>query len=324
VDLRPDRNLREDRRRQPEAEGLAGGDRSEILSYGERTGPSALGPIPAKAGIGLRFPHHDALLAEPAPVGWLEVHAENYFGGGRPRHCLERLADDYPISLHGVGLSLGGAEPLDRGHLARLKALAEAIRPGLVSEHVAWSGVGGVYLNDLLPVPYTEEALAALVRNIDAAQQFLGRRILIENPSTYLAFAESRMPEWAFIAAAIERSGCGLLLDVNNVYVSARNHGFDPSAYLAAMPSAAIEEIHLAGHLTREIDGVELRIDDHGSAVDDAVWSLYRATVARIGARPTLIEWDTRIPPLATLVAEAAKADRILAEPTAGARHVAA
>ena len=264
------------------------------------------------------------MLADPAPVGWLEVHAENYFGGGRPRYCLERLAQSYPIGLHGVGLSLGGAEPLDRAHLARLKALVEAIRPGLVSEHVAWSGTGGTYLNDLLPVPYTEEALATLVRNIDVAQQYLGRRILIENPSTYLAFAESSMPEWAFMATAIERSGCGLLLDVNNVYVSARNHGFDATTYLAAMPGAAVEEIHLAGHLTRQVDGVELRIDDHGSAVDEAVWSLYRATISRIGPRPTLIEWDTRIPPLATLVAEAAKADRILAEHAAAKRHVAA
>jgi uncharacterized protein (UPF0276 family) len=223
-----------------------------------------------------------------------------------------------------VGLSLGGAEPLDRAHLARLKSLVEAIRPGLVSEHVAWSGTGGIYLNDLLPIPYTEEALAALVRNIDAAQQYLGRRILIENPSTYLTFVESRMPAWAFIAAAVERSGCGLLLDINNVYVSARNHGYDPAAYLAAMPAAAIEEIHLAGHLTREIDGVELRIDDHGSAVEEAVWALYRETIARIGPRPTLIEWDTRIPPLATLFAEAAKADQVLAAHSEDTRHAAA
>lgn len=252
------------------------------------------------------------------------MHPENYFGGGRPRYCLERLAETYPISLHGVGLSLGSAEPLDRGHLARVKALADAIRPGLVSEHVAWSGVGGVHLNDLLPVPYTDEALAALVRNIDNAQQVLGRRILIENPSTYLAFAESSMSEWDFIAAAVERSGCGLLLDVNNVYVSAGNHGFDAAAYLAAMPAVAIAEIHLAGHLTRQVDDVELRIDDHGSAVDPAVWSLYRSVIARIGPRPTLIEWDTRIPPLETLVAEAAKADRILAEHAAEVRHAAA
>lgn len=281
-------------------------------------------PIPTRAGIGLRSPHHDALLAEPGPVAWLEAHAENYFGGGRPRHCLERLADRHPISLHGVGLSLGGAEPLDRAHLARLKALVDAIRPGLISEHVAWSRMGGVYLNDLLPIPYTEEALAALVRNIDMAQQHLGRRILIENPSTYFAFLESRMPEWEFVAAAVDRSGCGLLLDINNVYVSACNHGYDAAAHLARMPGAAVGEIHLAGHLSREIDGVEMRIDDHGSAVADAVWTLYCETVERIGPRPTLVEWDTRIPPLSTLLAEAAKADCILAAASRRARHVAA
>jgi len=294
------------------------------LSAGPPEAAGARRTVPPKAGIGLRFQHHEALLDAPAPVGWLEIHAENYFGSGRSRHCLERLAGHYPMGLHGVGLSLGAAEPPDAAHLARLKALVDWLRPGLVSEHVAWSGLGGVYLNDLLPLPYTEAALANLVRNIDRTQQTLGRRILIENPATYLAFRQSTMPEWAFVATAVERSGCGLLLDVNNVYVSARNHGYDPATYLAAMPADAIEEIHLAGHLTREIDGVELRIDDHGSAVDEPVWSLYRELVEHVGARPTLIEWDTRIPPLAVLVEEAAKADRILAECAREPRHVAA
>lgn len=263
-------------------------------------------------------------MAEPAPVGWLEIHPENYFGGGRPRHCLERLADRFPVSLHGVGLSLGSAEAPDVAHLAKLRRLVDRVRPGLVSEHIAWSAQDGVYLNDLLPLPYTAEALDALVANIDRTQQYLGRRILIENPSSYLSFTHSEMPEWDFVAAAVERSGCGLLLDLNNVYVSARNHGFDPNDYLAAMPADAVGEIHLAGHQTRRIGETELRIDDHGSAVDDAVWALYRQTIRRIGPRPTLIEWDSRIPPLSVLIEEAAKAGRILAELAAEARHAAA
>ncbi|MGD9742663.1 MAG: DUF692 domain-containing protein [Dongiaceae bacterium] len=274
-------------------------------------------------GIGLRFPHHDALLAAPAPVGWLEIHPENYFGGGRPRHCLERLSERYPLSLHGVGLSLGSAEGPDSAHLEKLRKLIDRFRPILVSEHVAWTAQGGIHLNDLLPLPYTAEALETLVANIDRTQDILGRHILIENPSSYLSFTRSEMPEWDFIAAAVARSGCGLLLDLNNLYVSARNLGFDPDTYLAAMPGDAIGEIHLAGHAVRHIEAVELRIDDHGSAVDEAVWSLYRQLVRRIGPRPTLIEWDSRIPPLATLVGEAAKADAILAELAAEARHAA-
>jgi uncharacterized protein (UPF0276 family) len=283
----------------------------------------AVRPMPGTAGIGLRFPHHDALLAAPASVGWLEIHPENYFGGGRPRHCLERLAERYPLSLHGVGLSLGSAEGPDSAHLKKLRELIDRFRPILVSEHVAWTAQGGIHLNDLLPLPYTAEALETLVANIGRTQDVLGRRILIENPSSYLSFTRSEMPEWDFVAAAVARSGCGLLLDLNNLYVSARNLGFDPATYLAAMPGDAIGEIHLAGHEVRHIEGAELRIDDHGSAVDEAVWSLYRRLVRKVGPRPTLIEWDSRIPPLAALVGEAAKADAILAELAAEARHAA-
>jgi len=222
-----------------------------------------------------------------------------------------------------VGLSLGSAEGPDSGHLAKLRGLIDRFQPVLVSEHVAWAAQGGVYLNDLLPLPYTAEALETIVANIDRTQEVLGRRILIENPSSYLSFTRSEMPEWAFIAAAVERSGCGLLLDLNNLYVSARNLGFDPDIYLAAMPGDAIGEIHLAGHTVRCVETVEIRIDDHGSAVDDSVWSLYRQVIRRLGPRPTLIEWDSRIPPLTTLIGEAAKADAILAEVAAEARHAA-
>lgn len=251
----------------------------------------------------MRFQHHDALLDVSAPVGWLEIHAENYFGGGRSRHCLERLAETYPISVHGVGLSLGAAEPVDRAHLARLKSLIDWLRPGLVSEHVAWSGIGGVYLNDLLPLPYTEEALALMVARVGQLQDTLGRRVLVENVSSYVRFTHSTLAEWEFLAALAARSGCGLLLDVNNVYVNSLNFGFDADAYIAAMPSERIAYLHVAGHYDQADD---LKIDTHGAAVIDPVWALLRATYARHGVRPTLLERDFNFPPLAELYAELA------------------
>ncbi|MEX0807691.1 MAG: DUF692 domain-containing protein [Dongiaceae bacterium] len=272
----------------------------------------AAAAIPPQAGIGLRHPHHRAMAEIRPPVSWLEVHSENFMRGGPPLGLLTDLRRDYPVSLHGVGLSLGSAEPIDKTHLARLKALTDRIEPGLVSEHVSWSIADGTYLNDLLPLPYTAEALDALVANIDRAQNALGRTILIENPSTYLQFADSEMDEACFIVEALRRSGCGLLLDVNNVFVSARNHGFDAAAYIAAMPADRIGEIHLAGHSLRTIRGIELRIDDHASAVCDDVWSLYRGIVEKEGPIPTLIEWDAKIPPLDTLIAEAGKAQHML------------
>jgi len=280
---------------------------------GERRDPHRRdGPIPARAGIGLRHQHYRAVVESKPAVGWLEVHSENYFGGGRPLTFLEAARADYPVSLHGVGLSLGTDASLDRTHLARIKALIDRIEPGLVSEHVSWSVTGGVYLNDLLPLPYTEESLAVICTHVQETQDFLGRQILVENPSTYLQFAHSTIPEWEYIAAIVERTGCGLLLDVNNVYVSPGNHGFDTRRYLDAVPAAAVREIHLAGHSLRELGGVALRIDDHGSAVCDDVWPLYAEAVARLGPTPTLIEWDSNLPELPVLVAEAEKADRIL------------
>lgn len=269
--------------------------------------------VPIRAGIGLRHPHHRDFAATRPAIGWIEVHSENFMRGGPPADLLAVLRRDYPVSLHGVGLSLGSADDLDARHLDRLAALVERIEPALVSEHVSWSVADGRYLNDLLPLPYTEEALGVLVDHIDAVQTRLGREIAIENPSTYLQLGGAEMDEAAFVAAAVQRSGCLLLLDVNNVYVSARNHGFDADAYLDAMPADRVAEIHLAGHTLKSIDGVELRIDDHASPVPDAVWALYRRTIVRIGARPTLIEWDAEIPTLDVLLAEAAKADAILA-----------
>ena len=268
--------------------------------------------VPPRAGIGLRHPHHRAALETPPAVGWFEVHSENFMRGGPALAVLETLRRDYPIGLHGVGLSLGSAEAIDEAHLARLVALVDRIEPGVVSEHVSWSVADGVYLNDLLPLPYTEEALGHLVENIDRMQTALGRTILIENPSTYFQFVHSEMDEAVFIAEALIRSGCGLLLDLNNVYVSARNHGFDADGYTAALPADRIAEIHLAGHSLKSIDGCELRIDDHGSEVCDAVWALFRSAIERHGPIPTLIEWDSEIPPLERLVAEAAKAQRVL------------
>ena len=264
------------------------------------------GPIPAAAGIGLRHPHLPAFLSETPKVGWLEVHSENFLGRGGPRlRALERIRADYPVSCHGVGLSLGSAEGLDPAHLERLAALFEAIEPGLVSEHVSWSVNQGAYLNDLLPLPYTEEALDVLCRNIEQAQEAFGRRILVENPSTYLTFAASEMGEAEFLSEAVRRTGCGLLLDVNNVFVTCQNHGFDAEAYLAALPAEAVGEIHVAGHAETEVEGQPLLIDDHGSRVPPPVWRLLESALALTGQVPVLVEWDTAIPELAVLLGEA-------------------
>jgi uncharacterized protein (UPF0276 family) len=269
--------------------------------------------IPAKAGIGLRFQHHQAVATARPDVAWLEVHTENYMGGGTPLRYLETIRRDYPISLHGVGLSLGSTEGLVHAHLDRIRAVADTIEPGLVSEHLSWSIVRGRYLADLLPLPMTEEALEIFCRHVDQTQASLRRRILIENPSSYVRYRHSTIPEWEFLSAIARRTGCGILCDVNNVYVSACNHGWDASAYLAALPAAAIEEIHLAGHSVRKLDdGVELRIDDHGSRVIPEVWSLYEEALARFGAVPTLIEWDNNVPPLDVLLDEAGHAAALL------------
>ena len=270
-----------------------------------------LGPIPARAGIGLRSVHHDELPTQRPAVGFIEAHTENYFHeGGAAVHALLRARANYPLSLHGVGLGLGSADGVDREHLQRVKAAIARFEPALVSEHACWGHAGGVHFNDLLPLPYTDEAVEHLAAQVRDAQDFLGTRLLIENVSAYVAFEHSHLDEWDFLGAVVDRAGCGLLLDVNNVYVSSRNLGIDARAFIDGVPADAVGEIHLAGHATS--DGV--LIDDHGSRVCDEVWALYRHAIARLGPRPTLIEWDTNVPPLETLVAEAALADRVLRE----------
>lgn len=260
----------------------------------------------ALVGLGLKAPHWRGLLDEPGRVGWLEVHAENCMGAGGPPHrWLAALADHYALSVHGVGLSLGGAEAPEPGHLRRLAGVIERLAPRHVSEHLAWSSVDGVHLNDLLPVPYDAPTLDRLADHVGRVQDALGRRILIENPSRYFAFAGATMDEGTFLARLVGRTGCGLLLDVNNVVVSAANLDADPADWIDRMPLEAVEEVHLAGHSVVDAPDGPIRIDDHGSPVPAAVWSLYARLLARIGPVPTLIEWDTDVPPLAVLLAEA-------------------
>jgi uncharacterized protein len=273
--------------------------------------------IPAAAGVGLRFPHHRVVLEERPAAAWFEVHAENYMGGGTPLIYLDAIRRDYPLSLHGVGLSLGSADGLHERHLFRLRRLVERIEPDLVSDHLSWSAAGGTHFAELLPLPLTEEALAVVCRNVEVTQDFLGRGILVENASSYLRYRHSTIPEWEFIAAVAARTGCAILCDVNNIFVSASNHRFDPRRYLRALAGGRIGEIHLAGHTLRKFDdGRSIRIDDHGSRVGWEVWALYADAVALLGRVPTLIEWDTDVPPLAVLLEEAAQAQSILtAEP---------
>lgn len=246
------------------------------------------------------------LLETHPDVGWLEVHSENFFGdGGAPIQYLLRAREDYPVSLHGVGLSLGSSDALDTTHLSRLARLIDTVEPALISEHLSWGSVGGIHFNDLLPLPYTEEALNQFCDRVVQVQDILDRKILIENPSSYIRYRHSTIPEAEFLTAISERAGAGLLLDVNNVYVSASNHGFDPLEYLAAIPGELVEEIHLAGHTLKEFPDGEFRIDDHASPVSDEVWSLFADTLVLIGQKPTLIEWDAELPPLDRLVREA-------------------
>ncbi|MSP50203.1 MAG: DUF692 domain-containing protein [Alphaproteobacteria bacterium] len=269
--------------------------------------------IPIAAGIGLRFPHHREVAAAPRGLAWVEVHPENYMAGGAMLDRLDIIRRDLPVSLHGVGLSLGSAAGVDSDHVARLKAMIDRVEPGLVSDHLSWSVAGGVYLPDLLPLPYTEEALRITARNIDDVQSSIGRTLLIENPSRYLAFHHTTMTEAEFLSALVARTGCRLLYDINNLFVSARNLGEDPAATLFAVPIDAVAEIHLAGHTCKTLeDGAEVRIDDHGSTVASEVWDLYARFIRRAGPRPTLIEWDREIPALDLLKAEAAKAQRLL------------
>jgi len=267
----------------------------------------------AAAGIGLRSAHVAEIMETRPAIGFLEVHAENYMTDSPAIGGLEKLRRDYAISIHGVGLSLGTAGALDRQHLSCLSTLVDRVDPDLVSEHLSWSALPGIYLNDLLPLPYTEESLEIVSAHIDEAQAALGRRLLIENPSAYLRFRHSTIAEGEFLAELVRRTGCGILCDVNNLYVNADNFGFDPWAYLAALPARAVGEIHLAGHHRADVDGRTILIDDHGSAVSKPVWDLYAHALHRFGPKPTLIEWDSRLPALGVLLGEARYADRISA-----------
>ena len=272
--------------------------------------------LPARPGVGYKPQHYAQIMQQAGPLGWLEIHAENYMGaGGRPIAQLRHLARRFPISVHGVGLSIGGEGDLDRDHLARLKHLIDWLQPASFSEHLAWSTHDGHFFNDLLPLPYTSETLARVAAHISQVQDTLGRKMLLENPSSYLAFAESTMSETDFLHALVHRTGCGLLLDVNNVFVSATNLKTSPQDYIDAFPIGAVDEIHLGGH-DEDADetGAPLLIDSHGRAVVDPVWALLDYTLARSGPRPVLIEWDTDVPDWPVLDAEIVKADRALSQ----------
>ena len=270
-------------------------------------------PIPAVAGIGLRSVHHHRFLTELPDIGWVEVHSENFFADGGPHLALlDKVRASYPLSCHGVGLSLGSTDRLDIAHLRHLKRLIDRVQPALVSEHCCWGSVGGTHLNDLLPLPYTEEALDHMIRRVSQVQDFLGRQILIENPSSYLEFSTSVIPEWEFLAGLARESGCGLLIDVNNIYVSSRNNGFDPLHYLRNIPARQVGEIHLAGFSINRYGDREILIDTHSTHVWPAVWDLFAIAVRFFGPVPTLVEWDTDVPDLDTLIAEARHADRLM------------
>jgi uncharacterized protein (UPF0276 family) len=270
--------------------------------------------IPLRAGVGLKPEHYRAILHTSPDIGFFEVHAENYMAAGGPPHrYLSAIRDRYPLSLHGVGLSIGAGRPLDRDHLTRLKRLVEAYQPGLFSEHLAWSTHDATFLNDLLPVPYTAEALARVADHIDELQETIGRQMLLENPATYLAFAESTYSEIDFIAEIARRTGCGLLLDINNVYVASTNQQWEPVRYILDYPLAHVQEIHLAGY-KREADdkGRPLLIDTHDRPVDEIVWGLFEHAIRLLGPIPTLIEWDADVPAWAALKAEAEQAEAIV------------
>ena len=271
-------------------------------------------------GVGLRREHFERVLSGPTRVDWFEVISENFLvKGGRPLHVLERVRRDYPIALHGVSLSIGSVDPLDRDYLDRLAELAARVEPAWVSDHLCWTGVGGHNAHDLLPLPYTEEALDHVVGRVEVVQEHLGRRIALENVSTYLRFAVSTLTEWEFLSAVATRADCGILLDVNNVYVSAMNHGFDPEGYLRALPSERIWQIHLAGHTDR---GSHL-LDTHSRPVCDEVWELYRSVIRRIGPVASLVEWDEDVPDWETLEAESLRACEVQRETLGGERRSA-
>jgi len=291
------------------------------MAVAEQTACEGVGPIPDTAGIGLRFLHHAAFLEAKPAVAWIEVHSENYLNGPALA-VLDAVRANYSVSLHSVGLSLGSAQGVDQRHLARIADLAERIDPGLMSEHLAWGAVDHDYLAELLPLPLTEESLAIVCRNVDLVQSTFRRRILMENPSTYLQFQHSTIPEPEFLTALATRTGCGLICDVNNIVVSATNHGWDAERYLRALPADAIDEFHLGGHSEAGGDAAPLLLDTHDRVVAPTVWSLFETALRIIGPRPTLIEWDAAIPALPVLLAEAAEAQHYLTRGATGGHNV--
>lgn len=278
-----------------------------------------IAPLPPLPGVGFKPEHFAAIRADSAGIGFFEVHAENYMGaGGLPHAQLAAIRADHALSIHGVGLSIGGARGLDRDHLARLRLLCGRYEPESFSEHLAWSSHGAEYLNDLLPLPYTPETLQLVCDHVDQVQTALRRPMLLENPATYLRFAQSTIPETEFLTEVARRTGCGLLLDVNNVFVSCTNDGTDPRLWLEGLPLHLVGEIHLGGHDVEALPSGPLLIDSHGAAVADPVWALFAAVVARAGPLPTLVEWDNDLPEWSVLAAEAARAGEILAAGRAG------
>ena len=270
--------------------------------------PPAIQTLPCVAGIGLRAPHYREVIQNLPALGWVEVHSENFFGGGAALRTLLQVREHYPVSLHGVGSGLASPDALDMNHLEALRRLCEAVQPASVSEHLCWNAVAGTVVNDLLPFPYTRNALAHVAERIEQVQEALARRVLIENLSSYLAFNSSEMSEGEFLAELSQRTGCGILFDVNNLYVNTRNLGVDAQAFIESLPVSAVAEYHLAGHSLQ--DGC--LVDTHSARVCAEVWQLYDIALQRIGPRPTLIEWDTDIPSLSVLMEEAAQAQRYM------------
>lgn len=276
--------------------------------------PPATAPA-EPVGIGLRHPYYEEVLETDLNLGWLEVHPENYFGGGVHRHFLSKAREKYQLSLHGVGLSLGSDQPVCENHLAQFKELIDIYQPFNISDHASWSASGNAHLNDLLPLPYTQESLDKLARNVSRAQEVFGRQMCIENPSTYIAFAENDMHEDEFMNRLAAQAGCKILLDLNNIYVQAHNHGFDPYEYIDTIEPRHVGEMHLAGHIERDVEGGgTILIDTHSRPVKDSVWDLYEHAVRKFGPVPTLIEWDQDFPTLRELVGEAEKAKEIIAK----------
>ncbi len=278
----------------------------------QKTTRSPASDLTESVGIGLRHPYYEEILETNLNIGWIEAHPENYFGGGLPRHFLRKASEKFPLSLHAVGLSLGSDQQLEQEHLRQFKDLIDEFNPFNISDHASWSASGNAHLNDLLPLPYTQESLDRLAKNVDEAQNYFGRAMLIENPSSYVTYSNNEMTEAVFMNRLAEMTGCGILLDINNIYVQCVNHRFDPKEYMETINPEYVGEMHLAGHLETELDGEPLIIDTHDNYVRNEVWDLYAFAVKRFGRIPTLIEWDSEFPSLINLVSEADKARDIM------------